>query len=193
MAEDLIIKNVLQHISLSEVEQPHFLSLLQTRKVKRKHFLLHEGNVSRHSIFVTKGCLRSYTVGKNGTEHVLSFAPPGWWIADMYSLISGKPGLLNIEALEDSDVFLLSKEAEEELYRTMPQFERFFRIIISNSLVAYQQRVIDGMTLTAEERYKKFCSVYPTLIYTLPQKQIAAYIDVTPEFLSVVKNGSLRK
>ena len=75
----------------------------------------------------------------------------------------------------------------------MPVFERFFRIIIENSLVAYQQRLIDNLSLTAEERYNNFCKRYPTLITRLPSKQIAAYIGVTPEFFSKMKHKMLMK
>jgi len=137
---------------------------------------------------VTSGCLRSYTVDKNGVEHVLSFAPPAWWIADMYSLISQKPGTLNIEALEDTETILLSKTDQEKLYIEIPKFERFFRILTENSLVANQQRIIDNMSLTAEDRYSIFCKRYPTLIDHLPQKQIASYIGVTPEFFSRMRS-----
>jgi CRP-like cAMP-binding protein len=124
---------------------------------------------------------------------VLDFAPPDWWIADMYSLITQKPGLVNIEALEDSEMLLLSKAAQEQLYLEIPKFERFFRILTEKSLVANQQRLIDNMSLTAEERYSIFCKRYPTLIDTLPQKQIASYIGVTPEFFSRMRSDMARR
>src|SRR5205085_3616271 len=105
-----------------------FTGYLQAKTIKRKQFLLTDGDISKHSIFVTAGCLRGYTVDKSGIEHVLSFAPPDWWIADMYSLLSQKPGTLNIEALEDTQVLLLSKTNQEKLYIEIPKFEHFFRI-----------------------------------------------------------------
>ncbi len=152
-----------------------------------------EGDICKHSVFVTDGVLRGFTVDKNGIEHVLSFAPPGWWMADMYSLLSQKPGVLNIEALEDTEAITLSKVNQEKLYHEIPKFERFFRILTENSLVAYQQRITDNLSLTAEERYGLFCKRYPTLIDHLPQKQIASYIGVTPEFLSRMRSGMLKK
>ncbi len=109
-------------------------------------------------------------------------------MADMYSLISQKPGMQNIEALEDTEVILLSKINQEKLYLEVPKFERFFRILAENALVANQQRIIDNLSLTAEERYNLFCKRYPTLIDHLPLKQIASYIGVTPEFFSRMRN-----
>ncbi len=193
MPFDLLLDNISKFIHLESNEQEIFISYLKQKKLKRKQIFLDEGEVCKYSAFVTEGCLRGYTIDKNGDEHVLSFAPVGWWIADMYSLISQKPGILIIEALEDTEIILLSKADQEKLYIEIPKFERFFRILIENSLVANQQRIIDNMSLTAEERYKIFCKRYPTLIDTLPQKQIASYIGVTPEFFSRMRSEMLRR
>ena len=190
---DPILANVAKHIRLTEQEQERFTSLLIHKRIKKKQFLLRENEISRHSAFVVAGCLRGFTVDPNGFEHILQFAPVDWWIADMYSLISGQPGQLNIEAVEDTEVLLLGKQQQEELYREIPKFERFFRIIVENALVASRQRVIDTMSLSARQRYDKFCTIYPTLINRLPQKQIAAFIGVTPEFLSKMRGTTSRK
>lgn len=155
--------------------------------------LLKQGEICRYSSFVVQGCLRGYSIDENAIEHVLNFAPQNWWIADMYSLITQKPGVLNIEALEDTQILTLSKISQEELYVKVPVFERFFRIIIENSLVSYQQRLLDNLSLTAEERYNNFCRRYPTLIRCVPSKQIASYIGVTPEFFSKMKHQMLMK
>lgn len=189
----LILHNISKHISLTEKETAYFTSLLELKKVKAKKTLLQEEDICKHIWFVTKGCLRAFTVDKNGYEHVLQFAPADWWMADLYSLISQQPGLLTIEALEETDVFQLSKADQESLYQEVPKFERFFRIIAEKALVASQVRVLNNMSITAEERYVLFCKQYPHLINSLPQKQIASYIGVTPEFLSKMRTQLLRK
>lgn len=184
-----VLQQISRYITLEPAEAECFSSMLKPRSLKAKELLLDEGEVCRYSAFVTRGCLRGFTIDQNGYEHVLQFAPPNWWIADMYSLITQKPGTLIIEALEDSDILLLSKTDQEQLYHDVPRFERFFRIITENSLVTNRQRVLDNLSLTAAQRYEAFCQRYPTLIDTLPQKQIAAYIGVTPEFFSKMKAG----
>jgi len=189
----LLMSSIRRHIDPTADEEAYFLSLLQTTQVKKRRFLLQEGEVCRHSAFVVNGCMRSYTVDDNGFEHILQFAPEGWWIADMYSFISGRPGQLYIDALEDSELLLLSKSHQEKLYYDVPKFERFFRIIVENSLVAGRQRILDNMSLSAVQRYDQFCQQYPTLIHRLPQKQIAAYIGVTPEFLSKLRGEKARR
>jgi CRP-like cAMP-binding protein len=193
MNQELILQSVARHISLTPQEQDLFLSLLKEKTLKKKQFLVHENEVNTFTAFVTRGCLRSYSIDRNGFEHIIQFAPPGWWIADIASVISGQPGKLNIDALEASDMLLLSRENQLRLFEEAPRFERFFRIITENSVAANSHRLIDYMGLSAQERYMTFCHRYPMLMQSLPQKQIASYIGVTPEFLSKVKKEALRK
>jgi CRP-like cAMP-binding protein len=188
-----ILQNVCRRIDLEEKDKEFFLSLLQPQILEKKQFLLKAGEVCTHSFFVEKGCLRGFTLDKNGFEHVLQFAPEDWWIADMFSLLTGEKGELNIEAIEDSSILMLSKANQEKLYAEVPRFERFFRLLLEKSLVAFRQRIVENLSTTAQERYGLFCSRYPTLIHRLSQKQVAAYIGVTPEFLSKIKSDFLKK
>ncbi len=193
MDYQLILQNISKHIQLTKDEAEYFTSLLKEKAFKKKQFYLQENEICLHSVFVINGCLRGYTIDENGFEHILQFAPADWWIADMYSLISQKPGNLNIDAIEDTNVLLLSRSDEEKLFINVPKFERFFRIITENSLVSSRQRLLDNMSLTAQQRYAAFCHHYPMLIEHLPQKLVASYIGVTPEFLSKVKADYFRK
>ena len=188
-----IVENISKIVTLTPQEQALFLSKTETKQYKAKTIILNAGEVCKHSYFVNSGLLRSFTINDNIVEHVLSFACEGWWIGDMYSLLSQKPGNLFVEVMEDSEVVLLSKENQEKLYTEIPKLERFFRILTENSLVANQERLMDNLSLTAEERFEKFCKKYPTLIQKVSQKQIAAYIGVTPEFLSKMKARMLKK
>jgi len=189
----LLLNHIANYISLTEKEQKLLLSKTETVEYKAKTILLNAGEICKYSYFVNSGLLRSFNINDNIVEHVLHFACEGWWIGDMYNLLSQKPGNLFIEVLEDSEVVLLSKENQELLYHEIPKLERFFRILTENSLVAHQERLMDNLSLSAEERFEKFCKRYPTLIQRVPQKQIASYIGVTPEFFSKMKSKLLRK
>jgi hypothetical protein len=124
---------------------------------------------------------------------VLQFAPPGWWIVDMRSYITGEPARLNIDAIDDSEYIFFNKADFEELNLKVPKFERFNRILGQNAIATYQHRQIDNAIFAAMERYANFCQLYPSLIKTLPQKQVASYIGVTPEFLSKMLNTTIVK
>lgn len=189
----LILQNIDKIVSLSDKEKETILSKIEIKHYKAKTVLLNAGEICKHSYFVNSGILRSFNINDNIVEHVLHFACEGWWIGDMYSLITQKPGNLYVEVNEDAEVVLLSKENQEELFREIPKLERFFRILTENSLVANQERLMDNLSLSAEERFEKFCSKYPTLIQEVPQKQVASYIGVTPEFFSKMKAKMLKK
>jgi CRP-like cAMP-binding protein len=193
MDADLILKNVGKHIQLNERETNFFLSLLRPATLKKKDVFLKEGVVCKDSAFVIEGAMKSFTVDREGKEHILNFATPGWWISDLYSLISQKPGILNIEAIADSDVLILSGEDQQLLYTKVPKFERFFRILIENALVANQQRLIDNLSSTAEDRYLHFIKKYPTIPSCVPQHNIASYLGITPEFLSKIRARLAKK
>ena len=188
-----ILQNINRYVTLTLEEQQLFLSKTETKHFKAKSIILSAGEICKHSYFVNSGLLRSFNINDNIVEHVLGFACEGWWIGDMYSLLSQKRGNLFIEVLEDAEVVLLSKENQEQLYREIPKLERFFRILTENSLVAHQERLMDNLSLSAEDRFEKFCSKYPTLIQKLSQKHIASYIGVTPEFFSKMKARLLKK
>jgi CRP-like cAMP-binding protein len=186
---DILFRHIAEHITLTEEERAYFATLLRPKKIRKKQFLTQEGEIQKATVFVTAGLLRSYSLDKNGFEHVIQFAPPGWWIADMYSVTRQQPGALFIDALEDSEIIGIGKADLDELYGKVPKFERFFRILAENSLITYQNRLISNLSLPAKERYANFCQLYPSLIGCLPQKQVASYIGVTPEFLSKMLNS----
>ena len=188
-----ILQNISKHVSLTKEEETMFLAKTETKFVKAKTILFSAGKIADSTYFVNSGILRSFTINDNIIEHVLHFACEGWWIGDMYSYISQKPGNLFIEVLEDAELVIITKPNQEDLYLQIPKLERFFRILAENSLVSHQERLMDNLSLTAEERFEKFCTKYPTLIQKVAQKQIASYIGVTPEFFSKMKSKMLRK
>jgi len=190
---DLLIENIQKHVALTTEEQKIVLSLVEEANYKSKTILLKPSEIADTTFFILDGMIRSYTVDTNGVEHVISFAAPNWFITDMYSLISKKPAQQYLSVISDATVYKLSRENQEKLYELVPKTERFFRILIEKSVVAHQQRLIDNLSLTAEDRYTKFCDKYPKFIQCIPQKYIASYIGVTPEFFSKMKARLLKK
>lgn len=193
MSFELLLQSIAKRVTLDDKEQQLFTSFFRTRKLKKKAFLYQEGEVQQHVAFINSGCLRSYSIDKNGTEHILQFAPAGWWIADMQSLLNNAPSNLNIDAIEDSELFLIKQSDVEEMYQVLPQLERYFRILAERSLATSQQRLIDALSLTAAERYTNFCRRYPSLIQSIPQKYVASYIGITPEFMSKMLSQPMKK
>jgi len=181
---DLLYKKINEKITLTEEEFNLCKPLFSQRKLRKRQFILQEGDVCKYNIFVGKGLLRSYTIDEKGNEHILQFALEGWWTADLYSFFTGEPSLFNIEALEDSELLLITHPSWESLLEKVPAFERYFRILIQNSLIATQRRLIGSLSETAEQKYLKFVKAYPESIQRVPQHMIASYLGITRETLS---------
>lgn len=184
---DLILKNIAKHVTLEKAEIDHFISLLTVREVSKKKFLLQEGEACTSINYVHSGILRAYCYDKEIHERVIMFAVQDWWITDIQGFSTGKPAIVNIEAIEDSVVLELQKDDLDELYLKVPKFERVFRILMQNSYIREQLRTTQNLTLTAEERYVNFLAKYPHVYQRVPLKQIASYLGITPEFLSVIR------
>ncbi|HVT85891.1 MAG TPA: Crp/Fnr family transcriptional regulator [Chitinophagaceae bacterium] len=185
---ELILKNISRFIQLTEEEKKFFTSLLKIKKLRKKQFLLQEGEIGRYQYFINKGCLRTYTVDEKGQEHIIQFAIEDWWTGDMYSFLTQTPAKLNIEAIEDTELLCIDNPSLEILYQKVPKFERFFRLLLQNAFIANQSRIIESMSLTADERYCKFIERYPLMEPRLPLKHIASYLGITAESLSRIRS-----
>ncbi|MBN4081121.1 Crp/Fnr family transcriptional regulator [Caldithrix abyssi] len=187
MNTDLIHTNIAQHISLTDDEVDFFNSILQPRFVKRKEHFFRSGHMCMHENFVTRGCLRTYYIDSEGVERILSFSTENSWTGDTQSFWTQSPTLFNIEALEDTELIQIGKSDLEKLFKRVSKFERFFRMIANDSLIAQQKRIIQSLACSAKERYIDFRRDYPELELRIAQKHIAAYLGITPEFLSALR------
>jgi CRP/FNR family transcriptional regulator, anaerobic regulatory protein len=191
--QEPIIQNISKHVSLDRGEANFFLSILNEKKLSKKELVLSEGQICKHIHFVNSGILRAYYSDKSGKDTTVMFAVSDWWITDMFCFIKQQPAMLNIEAIEDSNILQLHKKDLDELYIRVPKFERFFRIIMENAYIREQLRVIENLALPAEERYKNFLTKYPQIAKQVSQKRIASYLGITPEFLSVLRGSQSKK
>lgn len=172
---------------ISGEEFDDFKPLFTPKKLRKRQYFLQEGDVCRYQAFVVKGIMRSYTVDEKGGEHILQFASEGWWAADLSSYLTNEPSFLNIDALEDVELLLLTKPAWEGAMKKIPALEHYFRIIIQNHLVATQKRLLQSLAETADEKYNRFLQTYPECVQRLPQHLIASYLGITRETLSRIR------
>lgn len=158
------------------------------KKIRKRQYLLQEGDVCLHNCFIVKGCLRSYRVGEDGTEHILRFAVENWWISDHESYNTGNPSKSNIDALENAEVILIEKPAFVYLMMTIPRFKNFIEGLKSRSFDASQNRIMSNISDTAEEKYQYFMTSFPDIFYRVPLHMIASYLGVSRETLSRIRS-----
>ena len=190
---NLLRTHIEKRVQLTGEEFDVITKFFKPKKLRKKQFLLHEGEVCKNIGFVNSGCLREYTIDNKGSEHIIQFAIEDWWISDPNSFLSGLPSTYNIDVLEDSEVLLLEKSERENLLDSCPKMERFFRILIEANFVATQRRISDSLSTTAEERYLKFVKTYPKLIEQVSQNHIASYLGITPQSLSRIRKELTQK
>lgn len=148
---------------------------------------MREGEVCRYETFVTKGCLITYYLDNNGSEHIIDFSVEEWWAEDLYSFLTQTASRFYIKAIEDTDILQISKNNLEILYQEIPKFERFFRILFQNAFIAQREQINSMLSVPAEERYLSFLKKKPYAEKRFSQKDIASYLGITPQFLSTLK------
>ncbi len=184
---ELLHKKISETISISEEEFEFCKTLFQPKKLRKKRYLLGEGDPCKYTAFVEKGLLRSFIIDEKGAEHILQFSLEGWWVADLASFLTGEPSDYNIEALEDCELLLITKNSWDVLLQKIPAFERYFRILLENNLVVTQRRLLSSFSNTAEEKYSKLIENFPHILQRVPQHMIASYLGITRETLSRVR------
>ena len=182
-----LFAHINRHIPLTEADETAIVGWLRPKSVKRKAYLLHAGEICSQESFILRGCFRMFITDPNGFDHVMFFCVENWWASDLSSFLTQTPATMSIQALEDSELLQLSKPGFDTLNAKTPGFEHYFRILFQNAFVAQQRRVVQNLSLTAAERYEAFQITWPLLHQRVPQKDIASYLGITPEFLSLIR------
>jgi CRP/FNR family transcriptional regulator, anaerobic regulatory protein len=175
-------------LPLDEAEKELITTKFSPRLFRKRQYVLQEGNPCTHFYFVVRGCLRMYKIDNQGNAHILQFAVENSWINDLGSFHSLNPSTLNIDAIEDTVVLQVSREDLITVYLNAPKFNRIFRVLLEHGFVRLQERLLQNISSTAEERYTSFLELYPHLVNRISQVQIASYLGITPEFLSRMRN-----
>ncbi len=185
---EVLLNNIKQkEVELTKTEQEKLKTFFIPKKIRKKQFLLQEGDVCLNTTFVEKGLLRSYSIDEKGNEHIVQFALEDWWIADIYSFFTGEPSSYSIEAMENSELLMINRNSYEDMLYSIPKMERFLRLLVQNSLIATQRRLSGKITLSAEENYRNLVAGCNNIVQRVPQHMIASYLGITPETLSRIR------
>jgi len=180
-------------IKLSEEDLELIRSVAVEKTVRRKQFLLQQGEVCRHKIFICKGLLRTYRTRADGSEHVMMFSPETWWATDPESLNNQTPSLYYIDALEDSEVLLWTKKDFAMLCAQIPGLKAYSEKLIATNLNIGRQRIFSALSASAEEKYDEFVASYPNVFARIPLHMVASYLGVSLKTLSRIRQAQLKR
>lgn len=190
---EMFERYILTEATLTPDELQFIRSLSVSKKIRRRQFLLREGEVARHKIFVCQGLLRAFRRKDDGTEYIMRFAAENDWITDIESFHNQTPSKLNIDALEDSSVVLWTKEDFIMLTDSIPRLNNYVSKLIANSMHAVQGRVLGNISYTNEEKYQEFIDTYPEVFRRVPLHMVASYLGISRETLSRIRHAQMKQ
>lgn len=190
---DIFERYILSQITLTPDELQFMRSLSTSRKMRRRQFLLREGEVARHKIFVCQGLVRNYHRGDDGTEYIMRFAAENTWTTDHESYFNQTPSKSNIDALEDTTIVLWTKENFNELSEGIPALKSYLVHVMTSSMDAALNRVMSNISYTNEEKYQDFVNSFPDVFQRVPLHMVASYLGVSRETLSRIRQAQVKQ
>lgn len=184
---DTLFKHIGKKVQLSEEDKLKIQTFFKEKKLRKRQLLLEQGEVCRHLSFISSGLMRTYNVDEKGNEHMSIFGWEGWWLSDFNSFLTGETSVFSIDAIEPSELLMISRADYEDLTLAVPLMDRYFRILYQNSLVTKEKRLLSSIKHTAEEKYLQLADTNPEMLKRVPQNLIASYLGIAPETLSRIR------
>ena len=181
------LASIFSETGLSDDQLRQIGNALNEITLKKGDHLLRQGDAVLFTHYVHSGCLRSYVIDDAGKDHTLQFAVRDWWISDYTAFFSGGLAMMNIECIQDTTLFRLSRKTMVGLYQKFPELETFFRKKLEKRIAAYQKRTLGNLALTARERSLAVIDHYPNIEQQVKNYHIASYLGMTAESLSRVR------
>ncbi len=185
--EEVILQEVFENTSFTSSELTAIGANLKRFELKKGDLLLQKGQLVKNTHYVHNGCLRSFYIDQSGRDHTLQFAIKDWWISDYTAIFSTGEAMMNIECIQDSVLYLMSRKSMEQLYKTIPSFETYFRKKLERRMEAFHRRTLENLALPAKERYLSFLKSYPQVEQLVKNYHIASYLGITTESLSRIR------
>lgn len=182
--EDILRKQIEKIVKLTDEEFRFVLSHFIFRTYRKHQYVVQAGDPAPNDHFVVKGLLKSFYIDDLGKIHILQFAMEDWWISDPQAYHNKENATLNIDCLEDTQLFYISIDNREKLCADLKKMEYFFMKKTTAGYIALQKRILSLMSQKAEERFAQFFHLYPTLLQRVPKALIASYLGISRETLS---------
>jgi len=181
------VKEIFKDVHLTDAEADMVEIKLKKMAVAKGDIILGEGQFVPYQYYVASGCLRTYFVDNSGREHTIQFAVKDWWISDYTAFFTGGKSILFIECIQDADIYQISKESMEILYKEVKPVETFFRIKMERFFASFQKRILSDLAMSAKDKYDRFIRTYPDIEQCIKNYHLASYLGITTESLSRIR------
>ena len=187
-----LIQHIQKMTSSPEIAGDRILSFFEARDFKKKDILQEEDKRCSSYFFVVNGCLRLYFTDQNGAEQTMQFALENWWMTDLNAFRSGRKSAYTIQALEATEVMIITAPNYELMLAEFPVMEKYFRLIYERAYSASLLRIQMISRMPKPEFYELFQSKYPEFMQRIPQKVLASFLGFTPEYLSELRKNLVK-
>ncbi len=182
-------KAISQMITISEEEAEEFMGFCYRKTFKKKELLSDDDKYIDEVYFIESGILRVKINDLEGREHTTHFAIENQFIADYNAFLTRKKSRYQLEAMEDTKVAVMPRNAIEWGYSHLREGEKLGRLIAEYYFVYLDTRIQHLYTLSPIERYNLMGEIFPNIHNRVPQHMIASYLGITPIHLSRIKRN----
>ncbi len=179
-------------VPLTEVELALIDTYFEVKHLKKKEFLLQDGKVCNFIGFIAEGSIRHFHV-KDGVEKTCDISFENSWTTDFQSFTHNTSGIMNLQAMEPTMVFIIRKENLYKLYSVCRQYETFGRLMAEQVAQRATEIAMSLSSEKPEERFANLMRKQPDLFQRVPQKYIANFLGISPESLSRIRNRIFQK
>jgi CRP-like cAMP-binding protein len=178
---------------LTEIEMEFIKKAFVPKKLRKRQYLLQEGEVCKYAAFIIKGAIRQYSVDDKGAEHIIRLTIENWWAVDRESFVMLTPSVYNIEAWEDTEMLVITKADTVNLLNQVPAIAQLSMKLDEHHAFSSQRRLNASISFPAEKRYADLANTYPEFLQRFPQHIIASYLGITKETLSRIRHQAVSK
>ena len=182
-----VVDHIRNYTTLSEAEAQGVLRYFTPLEVAKKHDIMIPGDICRLHYFVEEGCLQLYYPSEKGHQQIIQFALKGWWLTDYLAFGKQERSEYGIQAVLPTKLLCISKTDQDRLLQAFPVMENYFRQLYEIAYGAALHRMRFQHDMSKEERYLHFVTTFPDFAQQVPQKAIASFLGLTPEYVSEIR------
>ncbi|MBC8051900.1 MAG: Crp/Fnr family transcriptional regulator [Sphingobacteriaceae bacterium] len=171
----------------SELDAGLIAEKFTLKHYRKGDFFVEEGKTSKHLGYIEKGFLQ-YFIYLDGEEKTTYSIGANNFVASLVSFLKQVPSRENIRAIAESSIWMIDRNALNELLSSLPSFSAYYTGILEWQICCIDESRLDAIMLSAQERYNKMIQKEPTLIQQIPLQYLASILGVTPRHLSRIRN-----